>query len=324
MRFKLYSNIFKKFLSVLLPMAIIANQPFLLCFAQNPQSVKHIEHFSDGWKLINRPQKVERHDTFAPFVNIDITSHPIDANLSADSHPMAHMLNQYQVIEVHPNQTRVNWQNNVNMAQRLPKTDHIVNDIRSSLPKHTNIFTQGLEFLIRLPYYIFVSVLCFPAIPFMVTSAGDEIIAYKKSRLYKNIVAKIQTFSSNLDKLQQVFEPDQQLSNRYNVLPSRYNYNVDLIHKVITYNQYGPNVYITLVFKNPLPTAEEIKSAFNASTFSKTGKLMTSTSAWDQKEIETTLQLPPGLYIKSCTVNYRNEFKDSIIDCESVQVESHR
>jgi hypothetical protein len=99
--------------------------PFIIGHAETNTS---LQHFQDGWTLENAPTPLQREDHFLPYFTLSINSESINPTLSPNLHPMAHILNQYEVLQVKPNSKLLNWQDNI-LIDGESKTTNILEQL---------------------------------------------------------------------------------------------------------------------------------------------------------------------------------------------------
>jgi len=210
----------------------------LTCPVLPVQAQQKVQEYADGWKLINPPSPVHIHDSFEPYFTVDIDTKAINPNLPKNLHPMAHMLNQYEVLQFHPNPEAIIWNDNIRVDYET-RTTNIVTQLAPALvkptqkinisntnknalpvaPKYKSKFSFGSFFgsvilgLLVLPIAVIGLVLCSPIIVASIGgSASDSIKKSRKQHKIKKenhqileIFKHVLIFKQSVDDLQQEF-----------------------------------------------------------------------------------------------------------------------
>lgn len=320
--------------------------PFLPVHAQ-----QKVQEYADGWKLINPPSPVHIHDSFAPYFTVDIDTKPINPNLPKNMHPMAHILNQYEVLQFHPNSENIIWNDNVRIDY-LTRTTNIVTELAPALankpekindssakkatlpvtPRSKSKFSLGhficntIAVLVALPIAVIALVLCSPLIIGVIGDSASKSIKkgrenYQLLEIFKHVLV----FKQNVDELQQEFnekfeDPEHSTSgkpllNSYNILPSRSDYSLDIAKKSLTYYIGGKRVALKFQFKQPYPTRTNIQKAYDQSSFKN--KILFNTHL----EPSGSTSSGDGVeYIKSCTLTYSRHYIEKEMECSGFRM----
>jgi len=314
------------------------------------QAQQKVQEYADGWKLINPPSPVHIHDSFAPYFTVDIDTKAINPNLPKNFHPMAHMLNQYEVLQFHPNSETITWNDNVRIDY-LTRTTNIVTELApalankpekanvpsvkkatlSAIPKHKSKFSFGhficnsIAVLIGLPIAVIALVLCSPIIIGLIgDSASKSIKKGRENHQLLEIFKHVLIFKQSVDDLQQEFnkkfeDPShptgKPLLDSYNILPSRSDYSLDIPKKSLTYFVGGKTIDLKFQFNQPYPTRASIQKAYDQSTFGNNIRFNSSP--------ESGVSTPSGdgvEYIKTCTLTYSRHYIEKEMVCSGFRM----
>jgi hypothetical protein len=336
----------KAMLSAFLALSVL----YLTCSVP-AQAQQKVQEYADGWQLVNPPSPVHIHDSFAPYFTIDIDTKPINPSLPQNMHPMAHILNRYEILQFHPNPEKILWNDNIRIDYAT-KTRNIVTEFAPALadmPKSMSALSNNekkalpavsrskpkfslvhfifntIAVLAVLPIAVIALVLCSPII---VASAGKSAhSAIKKKRenhqlleIFKHVLV----FKQSVDDLQQEFnekfeDPEHPTSgkpllNRYNLLPSRSDYSLDIPKKSLTYFAQRKKIDLKFQFKPPYPTHASIQEAYNQSTLKSGIRFITSPKPGVSIPSEEGAEP-----IKTCTLTYSRDYTVKDMVCSGIK-----
>jgi len=315
------------------------------------QAQQKVQEYADGWQLVNPPSPVHIHDSFAPYFTIDIDTQPINPNLPKSMHPMAHILNRYEVLQFHPNPESIIWNDNIRIDY-LTRTTNIVTELAPALAnKSENLSTLTKNEKKALPavsrprpkfsfvHFIFNTIIVLAALPIaaialvlcspiIVASAGKSahsaIKKKRESHQLLEIFNHVLVFKQSVDDLQQEFnekfeDPEHPASgkpllNRYNILPTRSDYSLDLSKKSLTYFAQGKTVDLKFQFKPPYPTRSSLQQTYDESTFKGTLRFDSSSKSDKSNSLKEDVQ-----YIKTCTLTYSKGYHSKEMICTGMR-----
>jgi hypothetical protein len=336
----------KAMLSAFLALSVL----YLACSVP-AQAQQKVQEYADGWQLVNPPSPVHIHDSFAPYFTIDIDTQPINPNLPQNMHPMAHILNRYEILQFHPNPEKILWNDNIRIDYAT-KTRNIVTEFAPALadmPKSMSALSNNekkalpavsrskpkfslvhfifntIAVLAVLPIAVIALVLCSPII---VASAGKSAHSAIKNKRQNHqlleIFKHVLVFKQSVDDLQQEFnekfeDPEHPTSgkpllNSYNILPSRSDYSLDLPKKSLTYFAQVKMVDLKFQFKPPYPTRSSLQQAYIESTFKGTLRFDSSSQSDKSDSLKEDVQ-----YIKACTLTYSKGYHSKDMMCTGMR-----
>ncbi len=255
----------------------LIGQTFCASFAVNnkPSSTEA------EWSIVNPPKVINQDDSIPNIWTLKVKTQPLFESVPENVHPIVKSINWYQEVTFIPNPTLFDFKGEVLqfgkkqtsnfVEQALPykQLQQLKEDARTSqhFKNGVNTFLTTLR---TLPFILLCTVLCFPAVPYIVSQeildpAKERKDNLKQAKLKFSVVDSLNTlgilkaFDARLNSLQQQYtiEYNAKPLSTYNILPNADNYAIDYVKRqIFIKTKYARPIEFVFSLKKPIPVSD--------------------------------------------------------------------